>query len=197
MLRIAALASSVVASIAHRAPHHQRGSRPVRCNTQVNDCLMGLRGQSGDGCRDSVPSESGGASWMLRSPAKRANAQRVGGAPRDRLFRIQPCQSSFFNLQPEIPSHGARLEPTDPVRVERRALCLTANASNPASSSTRFSRYRKTGCPALFGVDPPWAPASSACRVRPQLVPIAIARQCRTQDRSCRSLERGTFTTGC
>ena len=61
-----------------------------------------------------------GRGLVQREVQKLADAQRVGGAPRDRPFRVQAFEVAE-QQQPEIAARR-QTRPADPVGVERRAL---------------------------------------------------------------------------
>ena len=100
---------------------------------------------------------------------KRPDAQRIGGAPRDCPFRVQPFKVAE-QQQPEIPARR-QTRSTDPVRVERRALCLHERIE-PRLVEHPIQPLVKR-CPALFGRSAVGTHIV-ACRVRPRLVPIAM-----------------------
>ena len=94
--------------------------------------------------------------------------------------------------QPEIAARR-QTRPTDPVRVERRALRLHKRIE-PRVVEHPIQPFVKRVPSALRqirrGHPHRRLPRSAAA------CPHRHARECRTRDRSCRSPERGTFTTG-
>ena len=173
---------------AHRAPHHQRGVGQSLQHPGKHR-LVGLEVNQATGARQRRVIRRGLVEGEVQ---KRANAQRVGGAPRDRSFRVQTLKVAE-QQQPEIAARR-QTRPADSVRVERCALRfherieprLVKHPIQPLVKRVpRARRQIRRGHPHRR------LPRSAAA------CPHRHARQCRTQDRSCRSLEWGTFTTGC
>ena len=137
----------------HRAPHHQRGVGQSLQHPGKHR-LVGLEVNQATGARQRRVVRRGLVEGEVQ---KRANAQRVGGAPRDRSFRIQPFEVAE-QQQPEIPARR-QTRPADPVRVERCALRFHERIE-PRLVRAPDSAARKTGAP-RSSADPPWAPTSS------------------------------------
>ena len=116
----------------------------------------------------------------------------LGGARQMRAaVRVQALKVAE-QQRPEIAAQR-QTRPTDPVRVERRALRLHKRieprvVEHPIQPLVKrvpsALRQIRRGHPHRR------LPRSAAA------CPHRHARECRTQDRSCRSPERGTFTTG-
>ena len=175
----------------HRCPpcaHHQRGVGQSLQHPGKH-CLMGLEVNQAT-VRDSGRVVRRGL--VEGEVQKRANAQRVGGRATRSLVPNPTLQSSRATAAEN--TGPAPDSPTDPVRVR------TTRTVPPRTRRTRVvehsiqplvKRVPSTLRQIRRGHPHRRLPRSTAA------CPHRHARQCRTQDRSCRSLERGTFTTGC
>ena len=133
---------------------------------------------------------SGGASWE-RHVEKLPQAQRIGGTPGNRTFRVEALEVA--NQQhPEV---AARCQtwPTDPVGIELGALLLDEGIEARLVENTiqafiervaRAARQIRTGHP--HRPLPPPTAALAHCH----------EQKCSTSNRPCRSLS-ATFTIGC
>ena len=163
----------------HRAPHHQRGVGQSLQHPGQH-CLMGLEVNQATGARQRRVVRRGLVEGDVQ---KCPDAQRIGGAPRDCPFRVQPFEVAE-QQQPDIPARR-QTRPADPVRVERRALCLHERieprlVEHPIQplvkrvpSALRQIRRGHPHCRLLR--------SAASC-------PHRHARQCSTRDRPCRSL---------
>ena len=120
-----------------------------------------------------------------------ADAQRVGGPPRDRALRVQPFEVAE-QQQSEVAAR-CQTRAADPVGVELRALRLDESielrvVEHPIQALVermpRALRQVGGGDPHRFLSRPAAAFAHGH------------TRECSTRDRSCRSL-MSTFTTDC
>ena len=118
-------------------------------------------------------------------------AQRVGGPPRDRPFRIQALEVAE-QQQPEVAARR-QTRPAHPVGVELRARPLDEGVETRLVENTIqafvervASASRQVGAGHPHRRLPHAAAAFAHCH----------GQKCSTRDRSCRSLF-GTFTTGC
>ena len=118
-------------------------------------------------------------------------AQRIGGPPRNRPFRVQALEVAE-QQHPEVAARR-QARPTDPVGIELGALLLDEGVEARRVEHTiqafvkrmaRAARQVRTGHP--HRRLPPATAALAHCH----------GRKCSTADRPCRSLS-GTFTTGC
>ena len=122
---------------------------------------------------------------------KVADAQRVGGTPRDGSFRIQALKVAE-QQQAEIPTRR-QTRPPDPVGVKPRALVLDESVEARIVEHLvqplveRMPRALRQIC---AGHPHRLLPRSAAAFAHRH------GRECSTRDRSCRSL-MSTFTTGC
>ena len=163
----------------HRAPHDQRGVGQSLQHPRKH-CLVGLEVNQATGARQRRVVRRGLVQGDIQ---KCPDAQRIGGAPRDCPFRVQPFKVAE-QQQPEIAARR-QTRPTDPVRVERRALCLHARieprlVEHPIQPLVKrvpsALRQIRRGHPHRR------LPRSAAA------CPHRHTRQCSTRDRSCRSL---------
>ena len=128
---------------------------------------------------------------VQRHVQKLPQAQRIGGPPRNRPFRVQTFEVAE-QQQPEVAARR-QTRPADPLRLELRALRLDEPVEAGLVENTIHSFVERMTCaPRQFHAGhphrrlPPATAAFTHCH----------GKKCSTSDQSCRSLS-GAFTTGC
>ena len=196
MLRNAALASSVVASMPIVLPLTNPASAS-RSSTQREDGAMRLQIDQ--------PARPGDRRVIRRGLRQRqaekiAHGQRIGRAPRDPALRVDALEVAD-QQQPEV-QPGRQARPAHRRGVERRA-CASAKSSNLCVSATDSVARRTDDRPPSAD---PWSPPTSAAAgrvcvcpspcaesvVRPIAGVDPITRAGRAASSPC-----PTFTTGC